>query len=415
MRILGVGSVLEAARPVAAMVVVEFVFSAMQIFIKLALDDGMDVRVLVAYRPMFGAAFLCPVAFLIERKKRPPLTVKVVTGLFLCGLFGVTMNQNLFVLALKLTNSATIVTALSNLTPQATFIVAILTRSVVIVITDFYKISVPFWVLVTDSQAPLGKWKNRMETLKLRKPSGQAKLAGTLVGLGGAMLLTFYKGPEMRFLHRLAHTGLSHASGDHQLRPQPAAGSRILGSFLAIAGCFTYAIWLTIQAKVVQVYPCHYSIAALVCVFGAVQSTLLTLCIHRDADHWRLGLNIRLYASAFAGIVASGSAFPLMSWCLQKKGPLYVAMFGPLIIVFVAVMSSVVLNEALHIGIVLGAVLIVAGLYMVLWGKVKEEDEQEADAPKLVGQKDVLGKESVPQANREVNEENNFRLVIVRD
>ncbi|KAF7041422.1 hypothetical protein CFC21_051219 [Triticum aestivum] len=382
MRIVGVGSVLEAARPVAAMVVVEFVFSAMQIFIKLALDDGMDVRVLVAYRPMFGAAFLCPIAFLVERKKRPPLTIKVVTGLFLCGLFGVTMNQNLLVLAIKLTNSTTIVTALSNLTPQATFIVAILSR---------------------------------METLKLRKPSGQAKLAGTLVGLGGAMLLTFYKGPEMGFLHRLAHTGLSHASGDRQLRPQPAAGSRILGSFLAIAGCFSYAIWLTIQAKVVQVYPCHYSIAALVCVFGAVQSTLLTLCILRDADHWRLGLNIRLYASAFAGIVASGSAFPLMSWCLQEKGPLYVAMFGPLIIVFVAVMSSVVLNEALHIGIVLGAVLIVAGLYMVLWGKAKEEDEQEADAPKLVGQDDVLGKESVPQANREVNEENkDFRLVIVR-
>ncbi|KAI4993074.1 hypothetical protein ZWY2020_007387 [Hordeum vulgare] len=308
MGIVGAGGVLEAARPVVAMVVVELVFSAMQIFIKLALDDGMDVRVLVAYRPMFGAAFLCPVAFLVERKKRPPLTVKVVTGLFLCGLFGITMNQNLLVLAMKLTNSTTIVTALSNLTPQATFIVAILTR---------------------------------METLKLRKPSGQAKLAGTLVGLGGAMLLTFYKGPEMRFLHRLAHTGMSHASGG---RPQPAAGSRILGSFLAIAGCFSYAIWLTVQAKVVQVYPCHYSIAALVCVFGAAQSTLLTLCIHRDAGHWRLGLNIRLYS-------------------------------------------------------VLGAVLIVAGLYMVLWGKAKEEDEQEADAPKLTDKDDELG--NVPQANRE--------------
>jgi hypothetical protein len=39
-----------------------------------------------------------------------------------------------------------------------------------------------------------------------------------------------------------------------------------------------------------------------------------------------------------------------MSWCLRKKGPLYVAMFGPLIIVFVAVMSSIVLEETLHIG-----------------------------------------------------------------
>lgn len=61
------GGALDAARPAAAMVLVEFIFSALQIFIKLALDDGMDERVLVAYRLMFGAAFLCPVAFLLER------------------------------------------------------------------------------------------------------------------------------------------------------------------------------------------------------------------------------------------------------------------------------------------------------------------------------------------------------------
>jgi drug/metabolite transporter (DMT)-like permease len=50
------------------------------------------------------------------------------------------------------------------------------------------------------------------------------------------------------------------------------------------------------------------------------------------------------------GIVASGFAFPLMSWCLRVRGPLYVAMFGPLIIVFVAVLSSVFLDETLHLG-----------------------------------------------------------------
>jgi hypothetical protein len=57
-------------KPAAAMVAVEFIFSALQIFIKLALDDGMDVRVLVAYRLMFGTAFLCPLAFFFERYVR---------------------------------------------------------------------------------------------------------------------------------------------------------------------------------------------------------------------------------------------------------------------------------------------------------------------------------------------------------
>ncbi|XP_066347226.1 WAT1-related protein At1g68170-like isoform X1 [Miscanthus floridulus] len=349
--------VVHGAKPAVAMVAVEFVFSALQIFIKLALDDGMDVRVLVAYRLMFAAAFLCPLAFLLER---------------------IAINQNLLVLAMKLTNSTTIVTALSNLTPQSTFIVAILTRQ---------------------------------EMVKVGKASGRAKLAGTLVGLGGAMLVTFYRGPEIGFMHRLARTAgrdahaHNHDDGDVLFHGTSSAAARTVGSFLAIASCFSYAIWLSIQARVGEVFPCHYSIAALVCLFGAVQSALLALCFHRDLPHWRLGLNVRLYSSAYAGIVASGFAFPLMSWCLRKRGPLYVAMFGPLIIVFVAVLSSVFLDETLHLGIALGTVLIVAGLYMVLWGKAREAQEKEAAAPaRAVPTDEELGKESTappPAANGE--------------
>jgi drug/metabolite transporter (DMT)-like permease len=277
--------------------------------------------------------------------------------------------------------------------------------------------------------------------VKLGKASGRAKLVGTLVGLGGAMLVTFYRGPEIGFMHRLARTaGLRDAGrlsggGGHGTS---SAAARVVGSFLAITSCFSYAIWLSIQARVGEVFPCHYSIAALVCLFGAVQSALLALCFHRDMAHWRLGLNVRLYSSAYAvrgepielkavgsvcsfldcswlicvcllqGIVASGFAFPLMSWCLRERGPLYVAMFGPLIIVFVAVLSSVFLDETLHLGMyvreahalclhrlllsfaftllisrlcsALGAVLIVAGLYIVLWGKAREAQEKAAAA-----------------------------------
>uniref|UniRef100_K3YBV0 WAT1-related protein n=1 Tax=Setaria italica TaxID=4555 RepID=K3YBV0_SETIT len=349
----GGGGVVGGAKPAVAMVAVEFVFSALQIFIKLALDDGMDVRVLVAYRLMFATAFLCPLAFFIER---------------------ITINQNLLVLAMKLTNSTTIVTALSNLTPQSTFIVAVLTRS------------------HSHHDSIL---QYRQEIVKLGKASGRAKLAGTLVGLGGAMVVTFYRGPEMVFMHRLARVaGLQHGDRHSLSRgptATPSAAARVVGSFLAIASCFSYAAWLSIQARVGEAFPCHYSIAALVCLAGAAQSALLALCFHRDAAHWRLGLDVRLYSSAYAGVVASGLAFPLMSWCLRERGPLYVAMFGPLIIVFVAVLSSIFLDETLHLGIALGAVLIVAGLYMVLWGKAREAQEKAAG---VQPEDEELGKES---------------------
>ena len=79
-----------------------------------------------------------------------------------------------------------------------------------------------------------------------------------------------------------------------------SAAARAAGSFLAIASCFSYAVWLSIQARVGEAFPCHYSIAALVCLAGAAQSALLALCFHRDAAHWRLGLDVRLYSSAYA-------------------------------------------------------------------------------------------------------------------
>ena len=135
------------------------------------------------------------------------------------------------------------------------------------------------------------------------------------------------------------------------------------------------------QAKVGEGYPCHYSIAAIVCLFGAIQSTIMAVCVQRDMEQWRLGLNIRLYSSAYAvsetlficqesssisysqskefniyvtcftqGLVASGLAFPLLSWCLRKKGPLFVSVFSPLMLIFVAVLSSLLLDEALYLG-----------------------------------------------------------------
>ena len=62
---------------------------------------------------------------------------------------------------------------------------------------------------------------DRQEMVKLGKASGRAKLAGTLVGLGGAMVVTFYGGAELGFTHRLARAvGLRRRGGDVGRRPR---------------------------------------------------------------------------------------------------------------------------------------------------------------------------------------------------
>jgi hypothetical protein len=71
--------------------------------------------------------------------------------------------------------------------------------------------------------------------------------------MGGAMLLTFYKGPEFKLLHRLPHPKLGHISEAHHSHP-PSTSHQIVGSFLGIISCFSYATWLVIQVSRLTLY-----------------------------------------------------------------------------------------------------------------------------------------------------------------
>ncbi|GKV01467.1 hypothetical protein SLEP1_g14017 [Rubroshorea leprosula] len=74
----------------------------------------------------------------------------------------------------------------------------------------------------------------------------------------------------------------------------------------------------------------------------------------------------------WGGIVCNALAFCLATWSIEKEGPLYVSMFSPLSLVIGAILNFALLHEKLFIGTLAGSVLIVAGLYTVLWGKDRE-------------------------------------------
>ncbi|CAN6299932.1 unnamed protein product [Urochloa humidicola] len=333
----------DLIKPALAMVSFQIVFAGLNIFYKLAVSDGMDLRVLVAYRYLFASAFLAPLAYFVERRKRTKLTWRVLGLSFVCGLTGGSVAQNLYIAGMKLT-TATFATATTNLLPAVTFLLALAFR---------------------------------YEKLAIRTSSGQAKVAGTFLGIGGAMLLTFYKGVDVTPWHNhinlIANNGAGSGGGSH-----PAATNYAMGSLLCITSCFFYALWIIIQAKLSIEYPFHYSSTALMCIMTTLQSSAFALCFDRDAAQWRLRFDIRLLAVVYAGVLASGVMLVVMSWCVKKRGPLFVSVFNPLMLLVVAVLGSLLLGEKLHLGTALGAVLIVAGLYTVLWGK-----GHEAEAPKV--------------------------------
>ncbi|WVZ87785.1 hypothetical protein U9M48_034368 [Paspalum notatum var. saurae] len=334
---MGSGSGGDVAKPVAAMVVVQVMFAGVNIFYKLAVSDGMDMRVLVAYRYLFASAFLAPLAYFIERKRRTKLTWRVVLLSFICGLTGGSLAQNLYISGMKLT-SATFASATTNLIPGVTFVLALIFR---------------------------------YERLAIRTVSGQAKVAGTLLGVGGAMLLTLYKGADVTPWHSSINL-LGSGGATTTTTNNNNGGGVVMGSLLCISSCFFYALWLILQARLSAEYPFHYSTTALMCVMSTLQSLALALCYDRDAARWRLGLDVRLLSVVYTGVLASGVMLVVLSWCVKRRGPLFASVFNPLMLLVVALLSSLLLGERLYLGTALGAVLIVMGLYAVLWGKGRE-------------------------------------------
>lgn len=62
-----ISDILHGSKPTLLMILVQITLAFVNIGYKLALNDGMPLSVLVAYRFIFGAAFIVPVAFFVER------------------------------------------------------------------------------------------------------------------------------------------------------------------------------------------------------------------------------------------------------------------------------------------------------------------------------------------------------------
>uniref|UniRef100_A0A0D9V004 WAT1-related protein n=1 Tax=Leersia perrieri TaxID=77586 RepID=A0A0D9V004_9ORYZ len=326
--------------PTLAMVMVQLGFAGMNVVSKLALDTGMSPYVLIAYRNIIAAVFLAPFAYYFERKSGMVITKKVLIQIFFSSIFGATLNQVLYFVGLKST-TPTVACALSNTLPALTFAMA----------------------------AAL-----RMESVRLRAAAGQAKVIGTVVCVGGSMIMPFYKGPLLRLWASPIHWRFAERAALGAAAAPAAGGAAVLGDVLIILSCAAWAVWFIIQSKMSEKFSAPYTSTTIMCLMAGVQCAGVSAAMDRSVAVWKLGFDIRLYSVLYIGVVGSGIAFALMSWCIQVQGPLFVSMFSPLMLVVVAIVGWAILDEKIHVGSAIGSVLIVAGLYMVLWGKAREMD-----------------------------------------
>ncbi|KAL2228137.1 WAT1-related protein At5g07050 [Sesamum indicum] len=334
------GSFFEKAKPYIAMICLQFGYAGMNIITKVSLNRGMSHYVLVVYRHAFATAVIAPFALVLERKVRPKITFMIFMQMFVLGLLGPVIDQNFYYVGLKFT-SPTFSCAMSNMLPAMTFVMAVLCR---------------------------------MEILDMKKLRCQAKVVGTVVTVAGAMLMTLYKGHVINLVWSNRNT-----SNVAALPTQDTDKDWVKGSILLILATLAWASFFILQAITMRKYTAQLSLTAIVCFLGTLQSIAVTFVMEHRPNAWAIGWDMNLLAAAYAGIVSSSIAYYVQGLVMQKRGPVFVTAFSPLMMIIVAIMGSFILAEKIYVGGVLGAVLIVIGLYSVLWGKYKEFKEKEAD------------------------------------
>ncbi|CAM0913927.1 unnamed protein product [Alopecurus aequalis] len=321
---------------------VQFLYAGFHIVSRAALNMGISKIVYIVYRNLISLALLSPFAYLLERNDRPPLTISLLLEFSVQALLGITANQGLYMLGLYYL-SPTYASAIQNTVPAITFLLA----------------------------AVLG-----LEQVELRRRHGLAKVIGTVVSIGGATVITLYKGLPLLTLQSLV-----------PLTSSSSIYNWTLGCIFMAGNCLSWSAWMVLQVPLLRRYPARLSVISLTCFFGLLQFLVIAAFTEEDHDRWKVNSLAELFTILYAGVVHAGVAFALQIWCIQKGGPLFTAIFQPVQTVLVAVMAAIFLGDQLYTGGIIGAVLIVIGLYFVLWGKNDEEKAKDQDVrTHLLGQ-----------------------------
>uniref|UniRef100_A0A0D3GG32 WAT1-related protein n=1 Tax=Oryza barthii TaxID=65489 RepID=A0A0D3GG32_9ORYZ len=136
-----------------------------------------------------------------------------------------------------------------------------------------------------------------------------------------------------------------------------------------------WSLWLIFQAAVQKEYPDKMVVTVIQCLFSTVQSFVVAVVAERDFSRWKLRYDISLLAIIYSGVMVTGVSYYLQTWCLEMRGPMFFASSTPLCFVFTIFCSSFFLGEIVHLGSILGGILLVGSLYTMLWAKSKEGNE----------------------------------------
>ncbi|WJX81373.1 hypothetical protein P8452_64263 [Trifolium repens] len=320
--------------PFGAMVTMECINVALNTLFKAATLKGMSYHVFVVYAYAVAAFVLLPSPFISKRSRvLPPLSKPILYKIGLLGVIG-SSSQIMGYTGISL-SSPTLSSAISNLVPAFTFLLAIIFR---------------------------------MEKVAIRSLSSQAKVLGTIVSISGAFIVTLYIGPPIIIalrsslpLHQPINT------------PKPSDQNWAIGGLLLTAEYILVPLWYIVQVQIMKVYPDEITVIFYYNLCVSIIAAIVGVISEPNASAWKIGLDTSLASILCSGIFGSFLNNTVHAYVLRIKGAVYVAMFKPLSIVIAVAMGVVFLGDTLHLGSLIGATIISIGFYTVMWGKATEE------------------------------------------
>ncbi|KAK8710227.1 hypothetical protein V6N13_145562 [Hibiscus sabdariffa] len=351
----------ELVLPSMAMVGVECTTVIGNILVKAASFKGKTYFVFTAYSYILSTFVFLLLASLFKRKATlPPLKFPLFSRIFIFELI-MFSGQLCFYKGLQL-GSPTVASANSNLIPAFTFILAVIFR---------------------------------LEKVAFTSSTTQAKIIGTITSIFGAFVVIFYKGPKI--ISSLTSTSLSSSSLSSASLHRPVVfmsseSNWIIGGLLQVVTFLLISFGFIIQSQIMKIYPEEITVTFFGKLFGTIISLPVCFLVEPNLSSWRLGSSLAVVAVLYSGLVEKTLYSVIHIWGIHLKGPVFVASFKPTSIVIAVVMSAIFLGEAIFLGSVIGTLILSTGLYCVLWGKAKEEQEM-ADASTINGRAPLLQKQ----------------------
>ncbi|CAL4924296.1 unnamed protein product [Urochloa decumbens] len=328
--------------PAICMGLIELFTTGQMLLTKVVVDAGLFVFALLTYRFFIGTVLVVPLVLIFERGKWKELNLKAFIWIFTSALVGFTI-PGLYYIGLGDTSPGYAIN-FYNIIPIATFILAVLFRK---------------------------------EPLNMRSLVGIIKVIGTVICVGGTLVISLYKGmvihlwPTNIIGYHTKHSGSAY--GHHHMR----------GTILLIISCLSLAVWYTVQAQMLKVFPYKYWSTVATCFVGCIQMAVVGVAMNREKATWELKWNMSLLTIVYSAILNTAAKFVMISWVVTQRGPTYPSMFCAVSVLFTTVLDSLLLGHDLSVGSILGMIMILAGLYFFLWGKRKESAPQSKEQHQL--------------------------------